>query len=196
VLLLWGVLTWRQIPVWHDGVTLFSHALEVTENNFVAHDNLGIEFDRRGRAEEALVHYREAVRIRPGDRNSESNYAQATFALGEKRYQQGRLDDALAQFREGLSHAKRNAMAHTYTGLILMRQNQLAMALSEFRLAIAIDPKLSRAHIGLGVALAQSGDLPAAKGSFQEALRIDPGNAEARFDLDLIERATGAGRKR
>jgi tetratricopeptide (TPR) repeat protein len=194
-LALWGVLTWRQIPVWHDGVTLFSHALEVTRDNFVAHDNLGVELDRRGRAEEALAHYREAVRIRPGDRNSEANYAGATFAKGEKLFQQGRLDDALIQFRDGLPHAPRNAMAHTYTGLILMQQNQLAAALSDFRLAVASDPKLARARVGLGVALAQSGDLSGAKRSLEAALLIDPGNAEAKFDLDLIERATRPDRK-
>ena len=189
VLAVWAVLTWRQIPVWHDGVTLFSHAIAVTRDNFVAHDNLGVELDRRGRSEEALAHYREAIRIRPGDRNSESNYAQATFAKAEKLFQQGRLDEALALFRDGIPHAPGNALAHTYAGLILMQQDRLDAALAEFRLAVAIDPKLARAHVGLGVALARSGDLPGARKALQDALRIDPANAEAKYDLDLIERA-------
>jgi tetratricopeptide (TPR) repeat protein len=191
VLSFWGVLTWRQIRVWQDGVTLFAHAIQVTEDNFAAHDNLGVELDRLGRGEEALAHYREAIRIRPGDRNSESNYAQATFAKAEKLFQQGQLDDALALFNDGMPHAPRNAMAHTYAGLILMQRDRLSDALAEFRLAVAIDPNLARAHIGLGVALARSGDLSGARKSLGDALRIDPANAEAKFDLNLVEGAAG-----
>ncbi|HJZ97765.1 MAG TPA: tetratricopeptide repeat protein, partial [Candidatus Solibacter sp.] len=185
-----ATLTIRQIPVWHDGVTLFTHAIRVTDGNFVAQDNLGVELDRRGRSEEALAHYREAVRIRPGDRNSESNLAHALFDEGERLFRQGRLDDALAQFREGLPHAPQNAMAHTWIGLILMQQEHLPAALAEFRLAVAIDPKLARAHVGLGVALVRSGEIAAAKQELLQALKLDPANVEAKFDLDLIDRAT------
>ena len=185
-----AILTVRQIPAWHDGVTLFTHAIQVTDGNFVAHDNLGVELDRRGRPEDALAHYREAVRIRPGDRNSESNLAHALFDRGERLYREGRLDAALANFREGLPHAPQNAMAHTWIGTILMQQEQVPAALAEYRLAIAIDPKLARAHVGLGVALVRSGEIAAAKQELHEALRLEPDNAEAKFDLDLIDRAT------
>jgi tetratricopeptide (TPR) repeat protein len=185
-----AILTIRQIPVWHDGVTLFTHAIRVTDGNFVAHDNLGVELDRRGRSEEALAHYREAVRIRPGDRNSESNLAHALFDKGERLFREGRLDDALAQFREGLPHAPQNAMAHTWIGFILMQQEHLPAALAEFRLAVAIDPKLARAHVGLGVALVRSGEIAAARQELLQALKLDPANAEAKFDLNLIDRAT------
>ncbi|HTX36555.1 MAG TPA: tetratricopeptide repeat protein [Bryobacteraceae bacterium] len=54
----------------------------MTRDNFVAHDKLGVELDRRGRPEEALAQYREALRIRPGDRNASENVAQANFAAG------------------------------------------------------------------------------------------------------------------
>ncbi len=183
-----AVLTWRLIPVWHDGVTLFTHAIGVTDRNFVAHDNLGVELDRRGRSEEALAHYREAVRIRPGDRNAEFNFAQAMFSKGEKLFLQGRLDDALKTFREGLPHMPRSAVAHTYSGLVLLQQDQIAPAIAELRLATAADPNFVRAHVGLGVALAHSGDFDGARQSLQRALQLEPANAEARFDLDLIDR--------
>jgi tetratricopeptide (TPR) repeat protein len=186
-----AILTFRQVSVWHDGVALFAHAIEVTDRNFVAHDNLGVELDRLGRSEEALSHYREAVRIRPGDRNSESNYAQATFTKAEKLFQQGHLDESLTLFRDGIPHAPQNALAHTYAGLILMQQQRLTVALAELRLSVALDPKLARAHIALGVALAQSGDIATARKELQEALRIEPTNAEAKYDLKLIDTLAG-----
>jgi protein O-mannosyl-transferase len=186
-----AMLTWGQIPAWRDGVTLFTHAIAVTDGNFVAHNNLGVELDRRGQSDAALEHYREAIRIRPGDRNSERNYGQATVDRGERLFQQQRFDEALASFREGLRHRPDSASAHFYIGMILMQRGQIPSATAAFRQAIALDSKLARAHVGLGVALAHAGDFAGAKRSLEEALRIDPGNAEARYDLDLMQRATG-----
>jgi tetratricopeptide (TPR) repeat protein len=104
-----AVLSWRQIHYWTDGVTLFTHALAATEDNFTAHNNLGVELDRRGQFEEALVQYSETLRIKPGDLHGEDNYAQASFAKGERLFEQGALRDALASFQEGMHHRPRNA---------------------------------------------------------------------------------------
>ena len=66
--LLLCLCAWRthdQILLWHDSGTLFSHTLKVTENNFVAHTNLGFHLENNGRLDEAIKHYVEAVRICP-----------------------------------------------------------------------------------------------------------------------------------
>jgi protein O-mannosyl-transferase len=190
-----AIVSWRQLPVWKDGVALFTHAIAVTENNFVAHDNLGIEFDRRGRYDEALEHYRGTLRIKPGDRHGEANYAQANFDKGERLFAAGKLDDALAVFREGLRYRPRNALAHAGTGLILSQQQQLPAAIAALRRAVEIDPTLAKAHMGLGVALAWSGKPAEARKSFEDTLRYDPKNVEAHYDLGMVMAALGDERK-
>ena len=35
------MLSWRQVGYWRDSATLFGRALEVTENNYAAYNNLG-----------------------------------------------------------------------------------------------------------------------------------------------------------
>jgi tetratricopeptide (TPR) repeat protein len=176
-----SVLTWRQTHVWHDGATLFAHAVAMTEDNFIAHDNLGVELDRLGRSEEALAHYREAVRIHPGDRNGEKNYALATFAKAQRLFQAGKLDDALPMFREGLKHQPSNSVAHTYTGLIVAQDTaRLGEARREFEDAIRDDPANVDAHYYLGVIHAAQGDFAAAAQAWDQALRINPGFAPAR----------------
>jgi len=55
----------NQVAHWKDSKTLFEHALAVTENNAVAHNNQGIVLSDRGRFEEAVSHYQESLRIRP-----------------------------------------------------------------------------------------------------------------------------------
>jgi tetratricopeptide (TPR) repeat protein len=199
VLAVSGVLTWRQAHVWHDGATLFAHAVAVTEDNFIAHDNLGVELDRQGRSEEALAHYREAVRIRPGDRNSEKNYALATFAKAQRLFQAGQLQQALPLFREGLRHQSGNSLAHTYTGLILAQDTaRLPEAAAEFEEAIRDDPANVDAHYYLGVIHAAQGDLAGAARLWDAALRINPGFAPARAARAQLTgsepRPSGSGR--
>jgi len=186
VLGLCAVLSWRQIQVWEDGVSLFTHALEVTQDNFLAHDNLGVELDNRGRFEEALAHYRETLRIKPGDRRGEQNYAQASFAKGERLFESGKLDEALASFREGIRYRPRDALARTQMGKILTQQRHLPAAIAELRTALAIDPTLAAAHMGLGVAFAWSGQAAEAGRAFADALRYEPTNVEAHYDLGLV----------
>jgi tetratricopeptide (TPR) repeat protein len=191
VLAVFAVVARRQIAVWQDGVTLFTHAIDVTSDNFVAHDNLGIELDKRGRHEEALEHYRETLRIKPGDAYGEENYAQATFQKGERLFTERKFDEAVALFHEGLRHRPNNAMAHTYAGLILREQGQLPAAMTELRQALRLDPKLARAHLGLAVALAYSGDAAGAVREFEQAAADDPTNVEARYDLGITLTALG-----
>jgi tetratricopeptide (TPR) repeat protein len=135
-----AVLTWRQCLVWHDGLTLFEHAVAVTRNNFVAHDNLGVEFDRRGLADEALAHYREALRIRPSDRNASANVAQANFAAGARLLEQSRFPEAVDRFREGLQLRPQNALAHSYLGIALASLGRYREALASFDTALRLDP--------------------------------------------------------
>jgi protein O-mannosyl-transferase len=190
-LLVCAVLSWRQAQVWRNGLTLFAHAVEVTRDNFVAHDNLGVELDRNGEFDKALEQYRETLRIKPGDRHGEQNYAQATFAKAERLYTEGKSAEALPLFREGLHYRPRNATARLYMGLILTGQNQLAAAISEFQQAIRIDPTQAKAYSGLGVALARAGQPLAALQAFTDCIRHGGASVEAYYDLGLVQAALG-----
>ncbi len=190
-LLALAAVTWHQIPFWHDGVTLWTRAIEVTHDNFVAHDNLGVELDALGRHDEALAEYRETLRIEPGDRNGEANYAQASFAKGERLFTAGHADGALDAFREGLRYRPANALAHSYAGAILTDRGDLPAALAEFRRALTLDPTLARAYMGMGVALARAGRTADAERAMLQSVARDASSVEANFDLGLIEAALG-----
>jgi tetratricopeptide (TPR) repeat protein len=181
-----GILAWRQTHVWHDGETLFRHALAVTHDNFIAHDNLGVELDARGQHDEALKQYREALRIEPGDRNAEQNYAQASFQKGERLFGEGKPNEALASFQEGFRYRPRNALARTYAGLIRNQLHQPEKAIPEFRMALDIDLTQARAWMGLGVAYAWTGQPNEAAHAFSETVRLDSKNVEAYYDLGLV----------
>lgn len=68
------VSTWSHVKHWRNGTALFTHAVNVTADNALAHDGLGFALARQGRLDEAIAHYSEALRIKPG-------YAKARYNL-------------------------------------------------------------------------------------------------------------------
>src|SRR5688572_5198801 len=64
-LALFALATWVQLSRWRDSQTLFAHTVRVTKENAIAHINLGVALEEAGRTNQALTHYREALRINP-----------------------------------------------------------------------------------------------------------------------------------
>ena len=99
VLVFFSILTWRQIAVWNSSFDLWSHALRVTKDNFLAEDYVGSaillqNYEATGQrySQEALVHFQNAVRINPEDPISHLN-------LGADLHEHGQLRDAVEQYK-------------------------------------------------------------------------------------------------
>jgi hypothetical protein len=95
VLVMLGIGAFVQVGTWRDSVTLFRHALAVTDDNAVAHNNLGTALLRLRLLSEAEEHFREAVRINPA-------FAEAHSNLGAALGRQGRTDEAIPEFERAL----------------------------------------------------------------------------------------------
>ena len=60
-----GICTHQQVSFWNNSFTLFSHAIEVTQNNYIAYNNLGVAYNNIGRHQDAIEAYKQAIRIKP-----------------------------------------------------------------------------------------------------------------------------------
>src|SRR5256884_7014230 len=143
-----GVLTWNQVQVWHDSERLWTHAVAVDPNSFMAHNNLGYALDRQGKLAEAIEHYRQALRIQPDYAEAHSNWG---VALG----QQGKPAEAIEHFRQALRIQPEKAETHNNWGVALTQQGKPAEAIEHFRRALRIQPENAEAHNNLARALAQ-----------------------------------------
>ncbi len=92
-------LSWRQIRFWRSSFDLWSHALVVTKDNFMAEDYVGTAlllqtYEATGKrySEEASVHFQNAVRINPKDPFSHLN-------LAADLHEHGRLQEAIEQYK-------------------------------------------------------------------------------------------------
>ena len=210
-LLALAILTGFQVRTWQNSTTLYSHAAAVTSGNDWAEYNLGLALAGEGRLDEALPHFQEAVRLRPG-------YADAYLNIGVVQALRGDPNGASAHFARVLEidpdhvEARRNvalaclgrgdldgAAQHIRTlrrirpddpetwflsGRLFARQGNPADAEAAYAEAIRLRPDYAEALNSLGILLARQGRLNAAVDRFREALRVRPGYREAEKNLE------------
>jgi tetratricopeptide (TPR) repeat protein len=144
-------LTRIQISYWKDSVHLFSHALEVTENNFIAHLNLAEALRAADQRQEAEVHYRAALGLQP-----EMDDAHA--GLGEALRTWGRPQAALPHLETAIGLNPHNAKIHHSLAMTLVDLGQEDKAMEHLRAVLEIDPLYIAAHWGLADLLTRQGD--------------------------------------
>ena len=175
-------LTRQQIGYWQDSETVFRHALAVTKNNWLAHNNLGYVLDKKGQLNEAIHRYQEAIRLKP-------DYAEAHYNLGTALGRKGQIDEAISQLQEAIRLKPNYAEAHYNLGTALGRKGQIDEAISQLQEAIRLKPDLAAAHNNLGTALDGKGQIDEAISQFQEAIRLEPDNAIIHNNLgDALDR--------
>jgi tetratricopeptide (TPR) repeat protein len=173
-----------QVRHWQNSITLFSHAIKVTEQNYLAHNNLGCALmDRRDYAG-AAHHYAATVRIRPNDAGPENN-------LGNALLMQRRMEEALFHYREAIRKEPNGVDAERNLGNALMKMKKPGPAVLHYRRALTLEPDNAELHNNLGVALFNVGDHEGAILHTREALRLRRDYADARRNMEIMLGAAG-----
>ena len=168
-----------QVSYWKDTETLFSHALDVTRDNWLAHYNLGVSLQQAGRMQEAIAHWEQAVQLRP-------NYAEAQNNLGKALLQDGKRAEAIKHLRQAVQVNPTFFEALANLGDALMKSGEPQEALVYLERAARIKPDSAFAQHELGNALLQVGKVREAIPHYDEALRIAPDYIAAQNDLAWV----------
>jgi tetratricopeptide (TPR) repeat protein len=171
-------VTWNQLSCWRNSITLFEHALRVTEQNGLAHLNLGVALSRTGKGSEAADHYREALRINPNSSGGHFNLANYYSSTGRK-------DEALRHYREAVRIKPRYASAYNNLGMLMMSERRAEEAIPYYLSAVELEPSNAGIRYNYGIALAAAGRLPEAIEQFKSALEGRPDYPEAHNYLGL-----------
>jgi tetratricopeptide (TPR) repeat protein len=164
-----AAVTWIQIRYWSNSITLYTHALQVTQNNFLAHYALGDIFAGKGNMNEAASHFAEAVKIRPDKATLQNE-------LGRALASQGRFDEAIPHLIQALKIKPNKAEAHYNAGLALAKKS-----INHFAAAVQLHPALIQAqrkrslevmsaHFRRGKAFEDNGDIDKAVKEYKQAL--------------------------
>ncbi len=178
------VCAWKQAAYWKDGETLWTRSLACTTGNSVAHLNFGTALLNKGRVDDAIIHYQEALQIKP-------DYADAHFNLGIALAQKGRVEEAVTQYQQALQIKPDYAEAHLNLGNALAQKGRVDDAITQYQEALQINPNYTEVHVNLGNALMQKGRLDDAATQYQQALQIKPDYAPAHVSLGIVLVQTG-----
>jgi tetratricopeptide (TPR) repeat protein len=173
------VCAWFQVRNWRNSITLFENAIDVTKNNYVAHDKLGEALAAQGKTDAAIRYYSEALRIWP-------EFVEARFNLGVLLREDDRLNEAIDHFFRVLRFKPNFAEAHCELGNTLKEQGKFPEAVRHYLEAISIKPEYAMAYNNLGVILAHQEKNKAAISHFYEAIRIDSGYVRAYCNLGKV----------
>jgi tetratricopeptide (TPR) repeat protein len=208
-----SVCTWFQLRHWRNNETLFRHALQVTQSNYVAHRNLADVLFEQSRFSEAEEQCKKYISIVPDDPKVINTLAAALshqgrldeaaeyftqalriapddisirLNLGLTLIDSGRFQEAAKEYGEVLLLDPNNAAAHNGIGIALLRQGRVDEAVQYFTEALRIKPDFAGAHNNLGCTLGLQGKLDEAVVHFDEALRLDPNYAAAHYELGRV----------
>ena len=167
-----GALTWWQCHVYRDVETLWQDTIRKNPSAEIAHLNLGVLLADRGRFDEAIKHYAEALRLKKF--NPEAHYNLAYALVG-----QGKIDEAVEEYTVALRLKPDFPFANDNLGNVLLDQGKLDEAIGHYTEALRLKPDFPEAHNNLGTALLDQGKLDEAIGHYTEALRLKPGDLNA-----------------
>ena len=197
VLTFLAVLTFRQIGYWRSSEELWTHTLQITQDNFIANDMLGSLLVQERRPE-ALQYFEAAARIAPWDPASHR-------AVGAALQDRGDLRGAIREYQIVLHARDPKVLAYTYANLgVIYRQlgNETAARLSSEQ-ALHSDPATVRdmiqnlssmvqarpaapGYLRLGLLLQGAGHPQDARSAFERALELDPNFTPARQALQNL----------
>jgi protein O-mannosyl-transferase len=210
VLIVSTVLTYDQVGIWRNSKSLFTHALAVTKDNDVAHNNLGTAYLEEGRYEEALYQFKKLEDIRPNNALMLYNMALVLPYLGKpdeamqrmgralqiypdlnKKYRElgkfyvtvGQADRAIAYFSNAMRANKYDYRAYAGMAEALDLKGRFEEALRFYRQALEWRPKDEKLQNNMGFILIRQGRVDEAIACFREAVRINPNYPRAHNNL-------------
>jgi len=198
VLITLWLLAFRQIGFWRSSYEVWAHTLEVTQDNFVADDNMADALMRLGRPE-SVQYFEEAARIAPRDPVSHG-------AIAAYLEDHGRMQEAIQNYLVVVANpptAEFLAFAYANLGIIHTELGDSANARVEFRKALSTNPHAvdemiaslmqnvsvqpsDEAYLRLGLLLTEMGRTADARNACGQALKLKPNRPEVLVCLNRI----------
>jgi hypothetical protein len=135
-----------QVGYWKNSDILFQYASVVIQNNWEAHARLGLVLSKEGRLDEAIIQYREALRLKPDDPD-------AHYDLANTLCRKSLWDEAIIEYQADLKLSPDDFSGHSNLGVALFQQGRVREAISQFQEALRLNPDFADARKNLETAL-------------------------------------------
>jgi superkiller protein 3 len=122
----------------------------------------------------------------PPGSGGEATTAEEHFQLGNQYTQEGRFEEAIAEYQAAIEANPDNVSAMTNLGVAYYNAGRLDEAVTQYQAALELAPNDADIHSNLAAAYVQQGKLDLALEQYQRAVDLDPSLAQAYFGLGVI----------
>ncbi len=202
-------LTWKQSGYWKNSIELWNHTIQITRNNYFAHNWIAVALAEKGKIAESINHSNMSIFIKPNyadayynravtyakvgqyqqainDYNQairlDSNYADAYNNRGTVFDKLGQYRQAIADYNEVIRIKPDHVLAYNNKGATYDKLGQYQLAISEYSEAIRINPKDVKTYNNRGLAYGKLRQYQQAVADFNEAIRLKPDYTDAYYN--------------
>jgi tetratricopeptide (TPR) repeat protein len=177
-----------QTSYWRNSETLWTHALAVTADNDVAHNNLGYLCVDSDKLDKAIWHFEAALRIRSGKRDPHYDVGSAFMQmnLANALARKGQSDEAIVHLEKAIKLQPYYADAYYNRGSVLFAKGRIDEAIADWEKTLQIQPSYADAHTALGNALLRKGSLREAITHYEQALVLAPEDPHCRNNIAWV----------
>uniref|UniRef100_A0A671SZ17 dolichyl-phosphate-mannose--protein mannosyltransferase n=1 Tax=Sinocyclocheilus anshuiensis TaxID=1608454 RepID=A0A671SZ17_9TELE len=214
VLLLFSWKTIQQNEIWLSREALFRSGIQTLPHNAKVHYNYANFLKDRGRNQEAIYHYKTALRLYPRHASALNNlgtlthqteeaevyyrralninphHNRALFNLGNLLKSQGKEEEAERMLKESIHFGPHFADAYSSLASLYADQGHSKEANKIYTKGIENCPDSSDLHNNYGVFLVDTGHGDRAAFHYQEAVRLKPSHYVAMVNLGRLLRSS------
>ncbi|MFQ5802160.1 MAG: tetratricopeptide repeat protein [Candidatus Methylomirabilales bacterium] len=191
-------------------------AVELNPSEPLYHDALGMSFMFNRQLDAAISEFQEALRLDPKFVEAKNNLASAYLLKGDLKMaratleevlkdpfyatpqfayfnlarileREGKIDDAIRDYRRALDLEQNFVDAHNNLGRLYLQQGKVDLAIEEFAEATRLRPRVALYHRNLGVAYVQAGETKKARMSFNRVLDLEREGPSAEYARKMLE---------
>ena len=184
-LIVFSIVSFRQVSYWRSSETLFARTLAVTDKNYFVENNFCNYLEKKNRLDEAAAQCQAAIEHDP-------TLAVAYNTYGTVLMKQNKPAEAKRNFDKTLELDPNYTLAHANLVVLETTQGNIDAARSNLSKAIAADAnnfydsaRLVDAYSSIAVAAMRQKRHDAAEEFFKKAIEITPNNLDFRRNLAL-----------
>ncbi len=171
----------RQLPVWKDGQSLWTHVLKFYPTSTTAYNNRAQWNRNLGRNDLAIQDYQRSISV-----NAKQH--EVYIGRGKMYFDQGKVNEAIKDFNEGLRIEPESEELLVNRGVVFAAQNNLEAALKDFNKALEINPSFLNAYANRSLLYFRTGQNEKALKDYDSYLSINPSQADVWYERGLALR--------
>jgi tetratricopeptide (TPR) repeat protein len=132
VVLLFSVLARAQVGYWESTYAIYAHAVEVTDDNWLAEYNLGLHEEKLGHYQKATAKFEYAMGQNPRFASAYVEYGNCVAIMSPNK--------ALAYYDKALELNPRDSLAFINRGAARLAMKDAAGAVEDIKMAVQLAP--------------------------------------------------------